>query len=775
MNPRRLSALLLLFVAAVAAPAHAQDFDLTIENIMRGPELVGESPGALRGGGGFFGGGVFDWSPDGRHVYFQWRQPGVDTAQVPYRVAVEGGEPERVTEREADTVLAGTAVWTRDGRRAIYVIDGDLIVWERGQRRQLTRTVAREGGAKWSSDESRIFFERDGNVFALTAETGALEQLTDIRRGDAPEDEERLSEQRRFLREQEERLIEFIGEERYKNQPWFRESERDTTRPKPFYPGANKTVQSLEITPDGQYALLSVVERARTTRVVDMPVWITPDGYVDIEEVRTKVGDAQSTVRAAILEVATGEVTYVGDSVGTGERDIRGVAVSPNSRHALLRIETNDDEQRWYAVVDVATHQTRVVDHLHDTAWLSGPSYFTAGFLPDGETIYFVSERTGWAHLYTVSATGGTAVPLTSGEWEVLRAELSRDGQTWYITANRDGFAEVHFYTMPATGGELRRITDTEGRQDVAVSPDGRWLAISHSEANKPPELYLQENRPGRTPRQVTVSTTEEWRSYDWIKPEIITFQARDGVGVPARLYRPRGTVAPSGQRPAVIFVHGAGYLQNVHNWWSNYHREYMFHHLLAESGYTVLDIDYRGSAGHGRDWRTAIYEHMGGKDLTDQVDGAQWLVDNMGVDPARIGLYGGSYGGFITLMAMFTTPNVFEAGAALRPVTDWAHYNHGYTSNILNEPQNDSLAYQRSSPIYFADGLEGHLLIAHGMVDDNVHFSDTVRLVQRLIELGKDNWEVAIYPAERHGFTEPASWTDEYKRIFKLFEGALK
>jgi dipeptidyl aminopeptidase/acylaminoacyl peptidase len=146
-----------------------------------------------------------------------------------------------------------------------------------------------------------------------------------------------------------------------------------------------------------------------------------------------------------------------------------------------------------------------------------------------------------------------------------------------------------------------------------------------------------------------------------------------------------------------------------------------------------------------------------------------------MGVDAKRIGLYGGSYGGFITLMAMFTTPGVFEAGAALRPVTDWAHYNHGYTANILNEPQADSIAYQRSSPIYFAENLEGHLLMCHGMLDDNVLFYDTVRLAQRLIELGKENWEVAMYPVERHGFVQAYSWTDEYSRILKLFETALK
>ena len=180
---------------------------------------------------------------------------------------------------------------------------------------------------------------------------------------------------------------------------------------------------------------------------------------------------------------------------------------------------------------------------------------------------------------------------------------------------------------------------------------------------------------------------------------------------------------------------------------------------------------DYRASAGYGRDWRTGIYEHMGGKDLDDVVDAAKFVVATEKVNPKRIGVYGGSYGGFITLMAMFTTPDVFAAGAALRPVTDWAHYNHGYTAPILNLPQTNLEAYKRSSPIYFADGLKGHLLICHGMVDSNVFFQDTVRLMQRLIELRKENWSVAPYPVENHSFTEETSWADEYKRILKLFE----
>src|SRR5438552_9562613 len=161
----------------------------------------------------------------------------------------------------------------------------------------------------------------------------------------------------------------------------------------------------------------------------------------------------------------------------------------------------------------------------------------------------------------------------------------------------------------------------------------------------------------------------------------------------------------------------------------------------------------------------------MGGHELEDVVDGAKFLVDTEKVDPKRIGVYGGSYGGFITLMAMFTTPDVFAAGAALRPVTDWSRYNHNYTSDILNLPQTDAEAYKQSSPIYFAEGLKGALLICHGMVDTNVHFQDSVRLAQRLIELRKTDWELAGYPVENHGFEEETSWADEYKRILKLFD----
>ena len=386
-----------------------------------------------------------------------------------------------------------------------------------------------------------------------------------------------------------------------------------------------------------------------------------------------------------------------------------------------------------------------------------------SGFNPKGP---------GYSHLYTCNVSRGESKALTSGQFEILSAELSRDKNWFYISANAKGPHEQHFYRMPAGGGPLEQITTAVGNHQVSLSPDERFLAIRYSYSNKPWELYLMENRPGAEMKQLTKSTTPAFNAYSWRIPEIVWFTASDGVRVPARLYKPKRKVRKG---PAVIFVHGAGYLQNVHNWWSSYFREYMFHNMLVDNGYTVLDIDYRASNGYGRDWRTAIYRHMGGKDLSDQVDGAKYLVEAQGIDPGRIGIYGGSYGGFITLMALFTSPGTFKSGAALRSVTDWAHYNHGYTSNILNTPAEDSIAFRRSSPIYHAENLRDNLLILHGMIDDNVQFQDVVRLAQRLIELGKDNWEFAVFPLERHGFVEPSSWTDEYKRIFKLFQETLK
>jgi dipeptidyl aminopeptidase/acylaminoacyl peptidase len=526
-----------------------------------------------------------------------------------------------------------------------------------------------------------------------------------------------------------------------------------------------------------------------------VPNYVTESAYTEDIPGRSNVGDTQMRIRLALIDVATGEVKWVDHGqkaappnpqtrkMETGaqaarttpqERDVQlfQPVWSEDGTKAVILARAADNKDRWILALDPATGKTRVLASDHDTAWVGGPGANTLGWLKNGREAYFQSERTGWSHLYAIPFEGGEARALTSGNWEVLDVRQSRDRSRLFLTASKDSLYEQQVYEMDGNGGPLTRLTAAPGKHTAVVSPDDRWFADIYSYTNRPPELYVQETRAQADSRKLTNSPAPEFRDYPWRDAPIIEFKARDGVAVPSRLYKP-ANARPGG--PGVVFVHGAGYLQNVDRKWSTYYHEYMFHHLLMERGFTVIDVDYRGSAGHGRDWRTAIYEHMGGKDLDDIVDAAKYLASAQGVDPKKIGLYGGSYGGFMTLMAMFTTPDVFAAGAALRPVTDWAHYNHGYTSDILNVPQSDPDAYRRSSPIYFAQNLKGALLICHGMVDTNVEFQDSVRLAQRLIELRKENWQLAVYPVENHGFVQPSSWADEYKRILALFEGNLK
>ncbi len=800
-----LSILTLLFAGrlhAQTATVEGATFDLSVRSIMRGPELVGEAPVGVR------------WTDDGSWVYFRWRPGGGawHDERDTYRVRGTGGQPQRLGDEAADSlrVLFAEGDLSADRRRRVSAVEDDLWLVDRRTMavRRLTETVEAERAPAFSGDGARVFFTRDDNLFGLALADGAVRQLTDIRQGPEPEDEDPAGH-KAYLEAQQQELFEHIRiRKQREEQDEADEERREARRPKPFYRDKDERVQSLDPDPSGSAVAVTLALPPKDERRTVVPEWITQSGYTAEQTVRTKVGDAQSRTRIGILTVATGEIAWLDLTDGKTVRPEplaapADSAAAPDSTEAdssatkarpktpdlaaarflgwndagthglVLAVDFDYREWRLYAVAR-ETGETAMLDQLYDEAWVGGPCFMQcAGWIPGTSTAWYVSEATGFAHLYTIGADGSGRRALTAGEWEVLDVSVPEDGSRFHLHTNEGSAFDQHFHTMAFDGSSRVRVTAGEGRFEATPSPDGRRLALVHSVANRPPELYLAAARPGAEPARVTTSPTADWRAFPWVHPEIVHFAARDGVRVPARIYRPADVRAqPNGA--AVVFVHGAGYLQNVHNWWSSYYREYMFHHLLASRGYTVLDIDYRGSAGHGRDWRTAIYRHMGGADLTDQVDGARWLTASEGVDPSRVGMYGGSYGGFITLMALFTEPDTFGAGAALRSVTDWAHYNHWYTSRILNLPHEDAEAYKRSSPIYFAEGFRGHLLIAHGMVDVNVHFSDVVRLAQRLIELGKENWEMAVYPVEDHGFVEPASWTDEYRRILELFERTI-
>jgi dipeptidyl aminopeptidase/acylaminoacyl peptidase len=806
MSAFRAVAAVIFFTAAMtptlaqrAAPAPAAaKLQLTVDSIMRGPELVGWPPTAVR------------WSADSRQIYFDWRRPG-DKESSTYVVGRDGGEPRKLSDQEARHAPPANGRWDKARRRLLATDRGDVIVYDgtSGTRIQVTRTIGNESNPRWARRDTHVTYVRDGNLFIVpvSAEPGVggaslVTQVTDV----APRRQEpRLTDSQKFIREEDQKLLEYLRRRKEEKQRAEEKAKQDKLPA--FELQDRQTAVDLMLSPDESHVFIIVAERPAGAKNTIVPSYVTESGYTEDIPGRTNVGDTQERRLLAILNVRTGKSAWAdgsfappvedqekakpapadkpGDTPAPGrraEREIRWAmpVASADGRHVVAAARSADNKERWIVTLDPDTGRTKVIDVLRDEAWVreSGFGGGAIEFLPDNRRIAFLSERDGWMHLYTldVAAEDARARQLTTGRWEVTSSDLSADGTRFYITTNEVHPGERHVYSMPVDGGARTRLTSMGGSNDATVSPDDSTLALVHSYSNRPPEIYAMPNRPGAEARQVTVTPAAEWRAFNWIDPQVITYKARDGVDVYARLFTPEMIGArrdPS--RPGVVFVHGAGYLQNAHRYWSTYFREYMFHNLLAARGYVVLDVDYRASSGYGRDWRTAIYRHMGGKDLEDIVDGAKYLAAREQVNPRRIGVYGGSYGGFITLMAMFTTPDVFAAGAALRPVTDWARYNHGYTSNILNVPQRDAEAYRKSSPIYFADGLKGALLICHGMVDTNVHFQDSVRLAQRLIELRKENWELAVYPVENHAFTEETSWADEYKRILKLFETRLR
>ncbi len=767
-----------------------QNNTLTVEKIMKDQKWIGVAPTNIQ------------WSANSKSIFFNWNPKSKPVDDL-YQVTTNDTNPVLADKSLERQIPAGNYNFDKSYTKAVFENNGDIFLFasKSGKITQLTFTTEQENNPVFLQNDQEIIFQKGDNLFALNLQNNQTKQLSNFVRGRKKSDP-KLNEQENWLKTDQLALFDVLKDrDQLKKINLEKEKIIEKQHPKAIFLGDKNFISNIAPSADKQYISYRLLTPAEGNKNIIIPSFVTESGFTEDINGRTKVGVILPTYETYIFDSKRDTAYQVNLKDLPGIKDLpdyvkdypkqleertkknedRKVQVvniswSPDGQNAVAIVTAQDNKDRWIMRLNPQNGKLTLLDRQHDNAWIGGPGInsFNGGNIGwvNPETFYFQSEASGYSHIYVANVTTGEKKQITSGKFEVQSLKLSNDKKHFYFTANITHPGITDFYKMPVTGGKPTKITILKGGHEVYLSPDEKWLAYRYSYINKPWELYLQKNSIGAKPQKITTSTTSEFNAYAWKEPEIISFKNRSGDDIYARLYKPAHSDA---KKPAVIFVHGAGYLQNVHYWWSQYSREYMFHNLLADKGYTVLDIDYTASSGYGRNHRTGIYRHMGGKDLTDQVDGAKLLVEKYGIDAKRIGIYGGSYGGFITLMAMFTTPDVFAAGAGLRSVTDWAHYNQGYTANILNEPADDPNAYKKSSPIYFADGLKGHLLMCHGMVDVNVHFQDIVRLSQRLIELKKDNWELAVYPVEDHGFTEPSSWTDEYKRILKLFEEQLK
>jgi len=760
---------------------------LSVEKIMKDPKWMGTFPSNAK------------WSENGKSLYFNYNLAG-DPADSLYKIDLNNPSLiSKVTFKEINSFIPSSAVANQDNTKKVYAKNNELYLYdiksEKIDKLLTFSELIRQ--PTFLANQKRIGFVAGLNYFIYDLSNQSVEQITAIKSGKKPENTpEKLSAKDQWVKNENLELLAVI-KERVENQEKstaYYEQLKGSTKKEIFLNGKNPS--QIILSPDEKFLTLLFMVWPENKRT-NVPDYADASGYTKNIPTRSKVGDDPIKTELGIIDLSKDSLYYVSAKNLPGITDLPDYVVdypekkwenkerdvvftspifSSNGQNAIVNIRSFDNKDRWIALLDLKNGGLSLLDRQRDEAWIAGPgigysmSPGVLGWLPDNQHIYFQSEETGYSHLYIFNVMTKEKKALTKGDYEVFNPFISKDKKHWYLTTSEVHPGERHFYKMPLLGGKMEKLTSMVGNHEVVLSPDEKQMAYLYSYSNIPWELYLAKVGDQKA-IQLTQGQSTEFKNYNWKDPQIVKFPASDGAEVYARVYHPESSKKNGA---AVIFVHGAGYLQNVHKWWSSYFREYMFHNLLTDLGYTVLDIDYRGSAGYGRDWRTGIYRHMGGKDLSDHIDGAKYLVENYGINKEKIGIYGGSYGGFITLMAMFNAPEIFKAGAALRSVTDWAHYNHGYTSNILNNPSEDPISYRKSSPIYFAEGLKGDLLIAHGMVDVNVHFQDVVRLAQRLIELEKDNWEFAVYPVEDHGFVEPSSWTDEYKRILKLFNNSL-
>lgn len=787
--PRLLPLTLLL----VATAAHAQSAaPLTIEQAMADPDWIGPAVDQAW------------WQWDGKQVQYLLKRDG-NPVRDTYRQGTGGGTAERVADTARAGLDAANPSYDATRQRMLFARNGDIFLRDlrTGALTQLTRSneiesrpqFASDGGAIWRAGNNWYHWRADGGT-AQVAVVKAERDPNAAPKADVLREQQlatlatlrRDKEQRDALRTQED--------------AWRR---ADATRAAaPVYLGDEVEIVDSALSPDGRHLL--VVTQAKSAdegQAGKMPKYVTKSGYEEFQEVRTRVGRNAPAAHALwLVDVGAGTAKTLSfdplPGISTdplaalrktakrdalkGNRAVRvesdgdgsGPAVhwSDDGRNVAVEIRAVDNKDRWIASVDLDNARLQPRHRLSDSAWINW-DFNDFGWLPDNRTLWLLSEESGYSQLYTVEGDGKPR-QRTRGKWEVSMPVPSADGSGMFFLCNQKWPGDYEVCKLDLRNDQLTEITALNGVEGYSLSPNGQQLLVRYSGSYLPTQLAVVPAAGGQA-TVLTDTRTPAFKAQPWIAPQYVQVPSKHGAGtVWGKYYGPK-TPEPGKQYPIVMFVHGAGYLQNVSERYTPYFREQMFHNLLVQQGYIVLDLDYRASEGYGRDWRTAIYRNMGHPELEDYLDGLDWLVATKQGDRARVGIYGGSYGGFMTYMALFRSPGTFKAGAALRPVGDWMQYNHEYTSNILNTPELDPEAYKTSSPINYAQGLRDHLLIAHGMIDDNVFFKDSVDMTQKLMELHKDNWQVAPYPLERHGFTRADSWLDEYKRILKLFNEQVK
>lgn len=728
--------------------------------------------------------GSLRWAPDASAVYFRWNlNPKVEDvpgADPWFRMDRTGRNAQIVPADQAHLIPPPALSWSLDGRRATWVTSGRVYLYDASrsgpeQVRAILNQERPARNAEISRNGGVVYFMVGEDLYVYEVAGGELRQLT-RKYTVTTSNETRAAAS---LRQRQTEIVDQIRIERMQREAAEAQSQAaGVETPQPIPTPAGFTLSREQLSPDGRFVtFLARKESAQLPRARLLD-FLTESGTAEVIEAGPRVGEQTIETRLGIVRLdprtaaARTRVRWVELAAARGRQPLYFLpSWSLDGKRAVIQVISGDHKDQWIAELDLETGSTRTLAHDHDDAFLGGPPIQCDRFrpsllewLPDGQ-IAFASERTGWSHLYLIGRDDSIR-PMTAGEWEVREAVLSRDRSTWLLATSREHPCEDHLYLMPAAGGRLVRLTTRSGRNSGLLSPDGRRLAVIASDSVHLPDLFLQDAQPNTESLQVTISGTDAFFSHPLTAPEVVNFPHLDGGPVWAALYKPQRP-----NRAALIHVHGGGDRQFSHRGWSVY--GYASHlgliNYFVGQGYTVLDLDYRGSSGFGRAYRTDIYRTVGMKDVDSAVAAVEFLVGKQGIDRTRVGTYGLSYGGSLTLMALCRYPGVFAAGVAFAGASDYAQTTHAWTVRVLNLPESDPEAYRVSSPIQHLESLRDPLLVMHGLRDNNVLFQHTALLVQRLIELEK-TFDVMFYPAEGHGISTEKGRLDYLRRVEAFF-----
>lgn len=698
----------------------------TVERSRITPELAAHFP---RPGAAIPG--KIQYSPDSRYVTYLFSGRG-DLARDLWRLDLTTGTKQRwlgppgeaVTEENISREEAlrrermrqrevgiTDYIWAEKTNVLLLPLRGELYRWADGKVEQIAGSGVID--PKMTREGTRIFFVRDGDVWTID---GARERRLTSHPPHATNG-----------------IAEFVAQE-------------ELDRMSGYWPSPRGDLVAFEEVDESHIPVYPIVHQGKPA--------------LEIEEHRYPFAGAENArVRLGVVAVETGATTFL--DLGSGEGYIARVDWHPDGR-LFVQWVSRDWHRLHLMAYDVASGVRTTILSEQQEPWIN--LHDDLRFIEATGEFTWSSERTGFRHLYLYAHDGTLIRQLTQGAWPAeATVALDEKKRQVYFVGWQDSPLERHLFRVSLDGGAPERLTAEPGIHGAIVAPDFSSFVDVWDSVTTPPSVTVRDPK-GEARIVIHPPATLD---LELPPPELAHFRTSDGAELYAAVYRP----GASGPAPVIVEVYGGPAVQMVNNSWAQ--TVDMRAQMLAQHGFVVLKVDNRGSYRRGLAFEAPIYRNMGDLELRDQIEGVRWLSTLGYVDLSRVGIYGWSGGGYMTLIALLKAPEVFKAGVSGAPVTFHGGYDTAYTEKYMSTPQKNPEGYRRASPLSYVDRLQGKLLLVHGMIDENVHFRHTARMMQALIDAGK-SFETLIYPNERHMPRSERDRADMERRILEFFQQNL-